>query len=582
MTKDSELASAELDRAARKAVESADDVTLALLLMSWANSLEEAGHVGAASASEFEAVFHGSNALEIVVGDVLMKEVGSGVRKALLHLLAFVLYGERELHHCVVGEVEKMGGAGKESEEGWRRARDGAIRKVLTFLSDLRMNVRAYCDVLPGGANGKGGTGVGAGPAGPDPTKAVERSMDAWRRAMARLQGEMAIVTVLKKALKAVETQLRCEDDLQMLENVEEFYKAVRDAVSECIVKDVERRKEVLNEAYWVDVTSGADSTVFAAAKSRAQLWLSQFEASRSEVESQLDDAGIGFGPSARVSEDKFSVLVAASAGVAALVSCHQHAFSWSKDVGNLLSSMVWAFHSLERVSSGEMGPPKALKKNFLTGVEDTFAAIDDVVNWSFASLHDKVLGSLEKSIGSGNASEGNTLPQKSRFLRFEEPPKADLKEGDNADGTSTPAQSRRKPRHARMKSSPDALLHLNAHMDDYPISETDVDRELDREIDTGDDRSSSQVVSPTAELFDQNGTCEAVDGEDSTGNVRLRGEDELRTVPEGSPLDFDEDEEDPDDDEIIVHDNIGDAARPKKVGHTSHVRSMSVDGIPF
>lgn len=563
-------------------MEGADDVTLALLLMSWANSLEEAGHVGGGSAGEFEAVFHGSNALEIVVSEVLMKEVGSEVRKALLHLLAFVLYGQCELHHRVVGEVEKMGAIGKEREEGWRRARDGAVRKVLSFLSDLRMNVRAYCDVLPGGANGKGGAGGGAGPAGPDPTKAVERSMDAWRRAMARLQGEMAIVIVLKKALKAVEIQLRSEEDLHMHENVEEFYKAVRDAVSDCIVKDVERRKEVLNKTYWVDVTLGADSTVFAAAKSNAQLWLSQFEAARSEVESQLDDAGIGFGPAARVLEDKFSVLVAASAGVAALVSRHQHAFSWSKHVGNLLSSMMLAFHSLERVSCSEMGPPEALKKSFLKGVEDTFAAIDDIVNWSFASLHEKVLGSLEKSIGFGNASEGNTLPQKSKLLRFEEPPKTDLKDGDSTDGIGTPAQSRRKPRHARMKSSPDALLHLNAHMDDYPITETDVDRELDREIDTGEEKSNLQIVSPTTESFDQNGTYEAVDGESNTGELSPRGEDELRTVPEGSPLEYDEDEEDPDDDEIIVHDNVEDAARPKKVGHTSRVRSMSVDGIPF
>lgn len=544
--------------------------------------MEEAPHLGGGSASEFELVFRRSNALEIVVADVLMKEVGSGVRKASLHLLAFVLYGDRNLHHHVVKEMERMGGIANKAQHGWRKARDCAIRKVLTFLGDLRMNVRAYCDVLPQSIDGRASLGLGAGPAGPDPTKAVERSMDVWRRAMARLQGEMAIMLVLKKALKAVETDLRSDDDAHTFEDVAQFYSAVRDVVSESLMIDVEKRKGMLNEKHWVDVTSRADSTVFASAKSRAQMWLSQFEASRSEVESQLDDAGIGFGPSARVMEDKFSVLVAASAGVAALVSCHQHAFSWSKDVGNLLSSMVLAFHSLERVSGGAMGPPEALKKNFFRGVEETFDAIDVVVNWSFASLHDKVLGSLEKSIGCTNAHEGNTIPQKPKSLRFEEPPKSDIKGGDGADGTGAPAQSRRKPRHARMKSSPDALLHLNAHMDDYPVAETDMDRELDREIETGEDKSNLQVAYPTTDSYDPNGTCEGADGEGSGEGMGQRGEEELCTVPEGSQLEYNEEEEDADDHEIIVRDDVEDAAKPKKTSHTSHVRSMSVDGIPF
>lgn len=519
----------------------------------------------------------------------------SAVRKALVSLLGFVLYGDRALHCTFAEEVVRLNGALKavgEAGERYAAERKAALRKVLAFLRDVSISIRAYEDVLPSTAvqSTKPHSPIGAsplpatGPAGPDPTKAVERSMDAWRRAMSRLQGEMAIIVVLTTALDKVDKELQFEPEIASLE-LEHFYNAMRDAMKGYISKDVEARKELLNSRHWVDVTTGADSTVFEAAKSRAELWLSQFEASRSEVESQLDDAGIGFGPSARVLEDKFSVLVSASAGVAALVSCHQHAFSWARDVANLLSSMVTAFYALERMSSGDLGPPDTLKKRFFKGVEDAFASIDNVVNWSFTSLHDKVLGSLEKST-IDDAEIGNTQPQKPRSLRFEEPPKTPVKDGESADGETTQPQSRRKPRHARMKSSPDALLHLNAHFDDYSDSETELDREIDREMESSEERereATSQVSSPTKTSPTPEQTKDAEEISDSIEGMWKRGEDELPVVYEGQPLEYDEDEEDPDDHEIIVHeDNLEDAAKPKKVNHTSHVRSMSVDGIPF
>lgn len=535
--------------------------------------------------------------MQIVADGVLQMDIAeeSAVRKALVSLLGIVLYGDRALHCTFAEQVVRMNGALKAVSDAGDRyvaERKNALRKVLAFLRDVSISIRAYEDVLPSAAvqSTKPRSPAGAsphpasGPAGPDPTKAVERSMDAWRRAMARLQGEMAIVVVLTTALDKVDKELRCEPVSAFLE-LEHFYSAMRETVKEYISKDVEARKALLSSRHWVDVTTGADSTVFEAAKSRAELWLSQFEASRSEVESQLDDAGIGFGPSARVLEDKFSVLVSASAGVAALVSCHQHAFCWARDVAILLSSMVTAFHALERMSSSDLGPPGTLKKTFFKGVEDAFASIDNVVNWSFASLHDKVLGSLEKSTV-GDSEVGNTQPQKPRLLRFEEPPKTPVKDGESVDDETAQPQSRRKPRHARMKSSPDALLHLNAHFDDYSDSETELDREIDREIESSEERegeTGSQVPSPTKTSPIPENTNDAEETSDSNEAMWKRSEDELPVVYEGEPLEYNGDEEDPDDHEIIVHeDNLEDAAKPKKVNHTSHVRSMSVDGIPF
>ena len=587
---DIEQASADLDCAAQKAVDCGDEVTLALLITSWASSLEEAASHGSTGIVAFENVFHGSRALDIVADGVLQKDFGSesGVRKALATLLGFVLYGGRVLHSRFAELVVQLNCSLKHTSEATERCIQGrkiAVRKVLAVLRQIYADIRAYEEVLPSPAdklskpNSPSRVPVqpNAGPAGPDPTKAVERSVDAWRRSMARLQGEMAMIVVLVNALGTVESKLRCDGD-SSLEEQGQFYGAMRETIKAHISQDIKARKDLLNSQYWVDITTGADSTVFEAVRSRADLWLTQFEASRSEVESQLDDAGIGFGPSARVPEDKFSVLVSASARVAALVSYHQHAFSWAKDVADLLNSMVIAFQCLQTVNKGDLSAPEKLKNNFFLGVEDAFACISNVVNWSFTSLHEKVLGSLEKSIAGGSQKE-TVQPQKS--LRFEEPPKSPTKNEVVADAEASQPQSRRKPRHARMKSSPDALLHLNDHFDGYSDSETSP------EVEGSENRESeipSQIPLPADNAkAGENGT-QSEEASDSTESW-VRGQEELPIVYEEQPLNYDEEEEkeDPNDREIIVHDDaLEDSVKPKKVSHTSHVRSMSVDGIPF
>eukprot|EP00177_Eucheuma_denticulatum_P003369 GFKZ01006091.1.p1 GENE.GFKZ01006091.1~~GFKZ01006091.1.p1 ORF type:complete len:448 (+),score=144.10 GFKZ01006091.1:2779-4122(+) len=447
--------------------------------------------------------------------------------------------------------------------------------------------------------------------------------MDGWRRAMGRLQGEMAILGVLRKGREVVRREFGGAGEVGV---VRAFLERVGGKVRECLERDVARRKAKLDDVFWKEVTVGADGTVFKAAKERAAAWLRQFEAARAEVESKLDDAGIGFGPSGRVGVEKVGVLVAASAGVAGLVSCQQHGFVWAADVGALLSCMVKAFRAVEKLGGREFGPPAELNERFLAGVEETFDAVESVMNWSFAALSDKVLGSLQKSSGlEENGEVGNTVPQKSRSLRFEEPEKSHAVGEEDKDvgkergtisggtgdgdgsgsarggggsgnaggvgsgglGSGQSGQGRRKPRHARMKSSPDALLHLNAHLDDeseFGMTETEVDKELDREIERSDGVGVANAKGLGDKMGGANGRCRLVE---SGG----RGE-ELRAVPEGGILEYeDENEEvDPDDDEIIVHKDVDDEEkeeeeeeeRPKKMAHPSHVRSMSVDEIPF
>lgn len=604
-------ARAELDKAAAQAVMSSDEVTLALLLTSWANSLAEAQQHGG-PASQFETVFHESRALETVTESIMLMDIlpDSAVQRALVSLFGFVLYGDEAMHRKFAEETRALDKAltgGKESTDRCRVA----ICKVLSVLRGISADVHAYNGVLPMVTSTNSDmTSTSAssprspnrpltasgGPAGPDPSKIVERSMYGWRRASARLHGEIALVAILQQALSAVDNQFVVKEDAGYVEGasaMQSYYSAMSDIVKGRLAADINERIEALNSRWWPEVVHVAAEEVFAAVDERSRLWLSQFETLRGELESQLDDVGIGFGPAARVGASKVPALVTASAGVAALVSSHQRALLWAQDTVKLLSSMARAFRALASMSGAAYCPPRPLTATFAKGLKGAFASIDGATDWSFTALHDKVLGSLQKSASTGTAT--SPPPQRIRALRFEEPAKSSSPTGSN-DGEGSLSQRRRKPRHARMKSSPDELLHLNANFDDMSDPDTDVpDRDADRDADSHADSavvpSESEALStsgPGREGTVLIGSAHAVNpnGNTGTNSKPPRREDELPIVYEGKPLVCDDDDDDDDDRDIVVHENMVDAAGPKKVNHSSHMRSMSVDasfrGIPF
>lgn len=606
--RDLQLQMAELDENARKTVSGADDVTLALLLTSWANSLEEARHHTAAgqsaSTTHFEAIFNGSHALDIVTNNVLVAHPSSDspVRKALIALFGYVLYGDHRLHARLAELVVDLNAnsngsnfnvneaAGSTAYIGPDSSVSVAVSRTLAFLKDVASNMRAYADVLPtapdvrdkpirgyspdshsptleSAINSKSDsfedsaskkddhsmlpTSEASGPAGPDPIKAVERSMDTWRRAVARLQGEMALIVVLNKALGAADVELRFDpmngssnssdafvNGVNMNVNgaagmavsgtsgssaIDAFYAGVRQAVRKHIEADLSARIDRLNAVYWADVAQGAEATVFGAARERARHWARQLDSGRREVESLLDEAGIGFGPSAAVVDPtRVEVLLGAAAATAAVVACHQRAFEWAKNTAHILAAMVMAMRCLEGVADGRLSPSSELRKKFFAGLNAAYAAVDGILDWSFATLHNKVLVSLDKSCGGtgdikiagalastdhalggspgaatiggndeesrgmGRNGEGGMATNGSKTLRFQEPPKTP---GDPT-GENGSITGRPKVRHARMKSSPDALLHLNfPRFDGYSDDDyDDVDEKIDREISFHDD----------------------------------------------------------------------------------------------
>lgn len=615
--KDLSSLTGDLDKSARKAVASADDVTLALLLTSWANTLSEARQHAQTPATQFESVFRASQALDIVANEVLQSypKADSPVRKALTSLLGFVLYGDHRLYVIVCELVTKLNAelarsdGSDVSREIYARYRDNAVSRTLAFLKTVSLDVRAFSDILPNSpevrdrpsvpvnglthSNGVGTNGleavpgaatlagIGTGPAGLDPTKAVERSMDAWRRAVARLQGELALITVLNKAILKAEIELCAEDD-SSYRPVENFFSAVQQAIRKHMEADVAARTNRLKAVYWADVVVGAETTVLQAIRDHAECWIRQFVSSQTEVERQLDEAGIGFGPSARVNEEKFPVLLSASAGIAALVSCQQRGFAWAGETSKILTAMVEALHCLENAADSQLGPSADLKAKFYDSIGGAFSSIDEVVDWSFELLCSKVLGSLEKSCGNVSAETEDPVVQRPRALRFEEPPKTPVAEKETGENGQS-SVNRRKMRHVRMKSSPDALLHLNARMDDYSDDETEVDRNVDREIeftDDKDDQAEDGNINVSIEVVETRKPIaldEAVLRTDCpTGPTET---DSLPTVGDPKGL-VDDDDDEADDRDIIVHDDESVDDGPRKVH--SHIRSMSVDGIPF
>lgn len=601
---------------AKEAVASNDEVTIALLLTSWASQLEVAqNHSEHSVTPKFDAVFRASHALEIVSERILFMHINadSAVHKALVSLYGFVLYGDEVMHRRLADETRILRdslGSHSSDESAIDHLvstleknlylddsiglhtltyKQAAVYKVLRVLRNVSEDVAAYNGILPTAASGSSQGNIGSGslsPAGPDPTKVVERSMDSWRRACARLQGEMAIIVVLESALTTMDDQLAPPTGSSS--QLAEFFASVSKIVKARLQSDIEHRNKVLRETWWTHVATADANSIFDAVDARSLEWLGMFQSGLSEVEAQLNNIGLGFGPAARVSTPKVPALVNCSARVAALVSTHTHALDWCNQTTKLLSGMSVAFRALSETHGGLYGPPKHLVESFHNGVDRASVAIVSVQEWSFETVYEKILGSLQKS--------ASTSSQKIKGIRFEEPERTEIvrnlsmdsqDEGKTGDGGS---QKRRKPRHARMKSSPDELLHLNAHLEvangnRHNLEEIESCGESSdaspQKLKTTIERNSPVSLVTVASDESSKSVDEVVVAQSCTESKLGEGEhkEELAVVYEEKLLEY-EDEEDR---HIVVREDVVEMVPDEDVNgrkKVHHARSMSVDGI--
>jgi hypothetical protein len=348
-----------------------------------------------------------------------------------------------------------------------------------------------------------------------------ERLMRPWRIAIARLHNELSAVVILRDALdnlgnilpvpdengdtgnvligRLADTRLRdvapsaaCDEGNENLNSStgstvetpgkvampteldQTFLKDVYDIVERRLRADIIERSDVIREKWWPALAHDAGSAICQAVSERVAERISKLESISTKINSQLRSMALGFGSTSRVSPCKYSDLVAVVEAFANLVEEHSSAMDAAESASNQMDVLLTSLRAIgvSSLKSGVAPPIRALRL-FYRNVASAYSGLDDVRAWSFAALHSKVTGCLRKS----------SQPRQ-RALRFEEP-SCDTGEGrteggspdenasvDEHSGVSpagssgTGSAQRHKPRHVRMKSSPDELLNLHMRLD--------------------------------------------------------------------------------------------------------------------
>eukprot|EP00178_Gracilaria_changii_P009388 TRINITY_DN2751_c0_g1_i1.p1 TRINITY_DN2751_c0_g1~~TRINITY_DN2751_c0_g1_i1.p1 ORF type:complete len:724 (-),score=171.88 TRINITY_DN2751_c0_g1_i1:575-2677(-) len=533
--------------AAEKALAADDNfVSLSLMLTSWNNALANTADPSAAFA--FSQAFHASGALSaIALSDALL----SGDHPTLLAqqttLFDLVVYAGNAVAEPLSSTARSCYATDPALPQ---RAH---LSQLLTLLSDLRLASDAFASVTP--ANTPLIAEDAALPSGLLPAQALAKSASHVRQGLALIHVQLQQTLLIS----------RYAADIDRLLSHNALFSPLRAHLSRVFTADIAARKSQLE---WNTLLAPFSNRVFSCVQQESHAFLNRFHALQQRIHSCLDDVCL-FDTPPKSASAKAQQTVNAACAAAALLTAQQRAFDWANHAAVLLRAVRSAVRALLMLAPN-MRPPEALVDQFEQAVGDAFSYVQKVVEYASDSAAQRVLTNVAKNTAQGK-----------RTLRFEEPPKQ--QRSPNA---------RRKPRHARMKSSPDALLHLNAHFDDYG--------------DEGEAHSPKQPDNPTpnskrAEGDDDNGGHEADDDSDaSTDTTRVyEGRTLLYTEDSEHPIPADDatllslpgkecDDEiapqevhsEDDDGEIIVHESEED--KPKKAAHPSHLRSMSVDGIPF
>lgn len=449
-----------LDASAADAVAQGDDVVVALLVQSWAGSI----------GGGFGVIFGDSGALGIVTRGVLFRTGGGGfgaVHEALVGLYGECLYGGRE----VLGEVVRRAvGAdvGPDGVEGFVAIVEG-LRALKKGLEDL------------GGAEGATNGEEECDGGGISPREGW--LMRPWREALAGLNAGLVGVGVLREGVVDIGSGGAGEGD----DTGGQFLREVRALVVDAIEEDIQARSKVLREELWGRLSLEAGGQIYGAVGRRARRRLEALEKSKARVDADFRALGVSIAKGGCLAEGKQGEMLAVVRTLEALVDEHVDALdkaeAASGQLGVLLTSMRAS--GVASVAAGVVPPNKALQEFYVT-ITSAFAALDELRAWSLAGVSGKVMAVLQKS----------TAPKK-KSIRFVEPEGMELAVqsgsgvraetvasfvGDTVGsgieidspgamspgGPLTPSGSgkRHKPRHARMKSSPDELLLFNARLD--------------------------------------------------------------------------------------------------------------------
>lgn len=578
---------APLDASAANAVCQGDDVMLALLITSWAGTLNEVtsheqgsatyGSTNAPTdARAFESMFACSNALHIVANHVLFYQpassqvstpeevVQSGVaadpggmqgtdlssaQKSLVSLFGHVLYGEDSLHEALV----RAGAAlPREIASDVCEPFSTSVR----FLRTLRADIKALScsDISPmkdvnRAANGHGNDVAASDESIDDLSSSIasnrrvahkatrscgpfgDRSFhEACRLHVGKLHSEIAIVALLRKTLIGLSSFLpdmyRAKSSAQNLEKDSaddegetklsapedelsgiignkngvgrkpdgspksggmdraswgngnkvsaKFFEFVYSLIEQHMARDIRTRTEVIQAKHWQSLVYSAVCPMLQSVTESASERLKHFEKRQQNIESSLRLAGFCSSQSANGALSKNSDLLSATKQVEVLLVEHRCAVDQFRCLAGDIRRLLTSVRAVGVASvNASVVPPNEVLQQLYERVKDTFSVLVEGTQWSFKPTYSKVSALLQKSAA-----------PKPRMLRFEEPDVVSLEDSKEPscaeeaqaatafyDERLTPVETakmskRHKPRHARMKSSPDELLNLQSRLD--------------------------------------------------------------------------------------------------------------------
>jgi hypothetical protein len=309
------------------------------------------------------------------------------------------------------------------------------------------------------------------------------------------------------------------------------FISGAYNLVSARLSADISDRSAVLSAKTWPALAQDIAETICTTVAHRAAYRIGKLESQSAKIDDQLMSMGLGFGPAVHVAPAKHASLLVVGDLVERLVEEHLRAMAAAEAATAQLDTLLTCVRSIgvASVSASVVPPSKALQA-FYESITSAFAALDDIRSWSCAPLHSKVMGCFSKSLvpklrtlrfeepmktvsgigvaacagqdgsrnvskSSGGIGETDNLNSSYRVIDGVRVSDSEAAPGATDAGGSTsgaavassPAgrvpgagpgsggKRLHKPRHARMKSSPDELLHLHSRLDDSDSEAEDV-----------------------------------------------------------------------------------------------------------
>lgn len=433
----------------------------------------------------------------------------SAVHKSLASVFQHVLYGDSKMHD----EIVRLAVVAAPSVSDETRSKFARVLAALKVMLKRSRDLQSSVAMAPRAArpsqiqNGVLPTAVDES-AGKDEEESSSDNLspfedallEPWRRSVARLQSELCAIAHMREELANMATtfpassnskeatssvasaiaafskraELDGEDPASSARHqpsrAEDFLVNVYTLVSDELERDIAERTKVVQDDLWPELVLTASAAMCDRVKERSAARVRRLDELRSDADALLnraESATPAGEDSATESTVKGDTEIVDS--VKAVIAEHEKSVAAARSASQDLHTMLDSLRALGVACLNvDVVPPKAVLVQFSVKITTAFSALDGIHDWSPAAVHGRAEARIRRFIG-----------VKPKIIRFEVPSSAESKETSTApaqDAGKTEGQSdaaapsagasRHRPRHVRMKSSPDELLHLHSRLD--------------------------------------------------------------------------------------------------------------------